>query len=131
MTTYEANKTKAVIATISTTVLADYLYKAISELSCSGLGFNFEEVEDVENYLEQTIDILGRDRFYNSVVDNFYSNYATQIGYDYFENEKEMLKYIGENNLYLVSYDLIINDIANEEYACIEAFERLQEDLED
>lgn len=46
--TYETNQVKAIVVSITTNMVAEYLYKAIYEASNE---YNFEDVSDVENYL--------------------------------------------------------------------------------
>lgn len=126
--TYETNQVKAIVVSITTNMVAEYLYKAIYEASNE---YNFEDVSDVENYLENTIDCMGRDDFYHAVIDNTYYNLSSQVGYDYFDDEDAIDEYVAKHDLHMISYDLLVDDLAREEWACEKAFDLLQEVLEE
>ncbi|EJK1647596.1 hypothetical protein NK181_004753, partial [Salmonella enterica] len=55
------------IANITTDVLADYLYKAISDLDSEDL-VKFDNADHIKDYLDNTIDLLGTDNFYTNVL---------------------------------------------------------------
>ena len=126
--TYETNQVKAIVTSITTEMVAQYIYTAIYEVSNE---YNFEDVSDVENYLDSTIDAISRDGFYHQVLSNTYYSLANQVGYDYFDDEEAIKEYAVKNDLYILDSDTLIDDVSNEELACRMAFELLQEVLEE
>ncbi|STP55962.1 Uncharacterised protein [Enterobacter hormaechei] len=50
------------VATITTNVLAHYVYQAISDLDKEYL-IKYDNIDYIKDYLDNTIDSLGTDRF--------------------------------------------------------------------
>ncbi|ENQ3036373.1 hypothetical protein ACEOV3_004447 [Salmonella enterica subsp. enterica serovar Newport] len=117
------------IANITTDVLADYLYKAISELDNSEL-VKFDNVEYIKNYLDNTIDLLGTDSFYTNVI-NAYYGMNHNFGTDFFETPEKLRKYVCDANLYLIDDSLAINDTSNDYVAFDYVLEMLEADRND
>ncbi|ECM3707917.1 hypothetical protein QD96_22735 [Salmonella enterica subsp. enterica serovar Agona] len=114
------------IANITTDVLADYLYKAISELDNSELA-KFDNVEYIKDYLDNTIDLLGTDSFYTNVLNACYGM-NHDFGTDFFETKEKLRKYVCEANLYLINDSLAVNDTSNDYTACDYVLEMLEAD---
>ncbi|EOW9998955.1 hypothetical protein ACO2E8_003127 [Yersinia enterocolitica] len=107
---------------ITTRNIADYLSKAISEADG-----DFDCIERVEAYLDNTIDLVGRDDFYLNVLrSNRGLNFEQQLAFDDFDTEKEVVEENKKYDLHLINrgytYYLGIDDVANEENACEMAF---------
>lgn len=117
------------IANITTDVLADYLYKAISELDNSEL-VKFDNTEYIKNYLDNTIDLLGTDSFYTNVL-NAYYGINHNFGTDFFETQEKLRKYVCDANLYIIDDSLAVNDTSNDYVACDYVLEMLEADRND
>ncbi|WP_188208473.1 hypothetical protein [Klebsiella pneumoniae] len=117
------------IANITTDVLADYLYKAISDLDREDL-VKFDNADYIKDYLDNTIDLLGTDRFYSSVLNSFYGM-NHDYGHDYFDTEEELKEYVLKANLYLINDSLAVDDVADEYDACEQVLEMLEADRND
>ncbi|EKS7812714.1 hypothetical protein [Edwardsiella piscicida] len=122
-----SDKIKFSTAQITTENLADYLSRAMSEADG-----DFDCVEKVEAYLDNTIDLIGRDDFYLNVLEyNRGKNFEQQLGYDVFDTEEEIIKEAKKYDLHLLNrgYEdyLGVDDIANEENSCEMAFSTYQE----
>ncbi|HII3422602.1 TPA: hypothetical protein ACY3LS_005804 [Klebsiella pneumoniae] len=117
------------IANITTDVLADYLYKAISDLDSEDL-VKFDNADYIKDYLDNTIDLLGTDRFYSSVLNSFYGM-NHDYGHDYFDTEEELKEYVLKANLYLINDSLAVDDVADEYDACEQVLEMLEADRND
>ncbi|HCP8194615.1 TPA: hypothetical protein OF436_004068, partial [Escherichia coli] len=59
------------VATITTNILAHYVYQAISDLDNEDL-IEYDNVDSIKDYLDSSIDSLGTDSFYSSVLNSFY-----------------------------------------------------------
>lgn len=117
------------IANITTDVLADYLYKAISDLDSEDL-VKFDNADYIKDYLDNTIDLLGTDGFYSSVLNSFYGM-NHDYGHDYFDTEEELKEYVLKANLYLINDSLAVDDVADEYDACEQVLEMLEADRND
>lgn len=115
-------KIKFCIEQITTKNIADYLSKALYEADGC-----FDCIDKVEAYLDNTIDLVGRDDFYLSVLrSNRGLNFEQQLAFDDFDTEKEVFEENKKYDLHLINrgytYYLGIDDVANEENACEMAF---------
>ncbi|ENV1959775.1 hypothetical protein ACFI18_004543 [Salmonella enterica] len=117
------------IATITTNVLAHYVYQAISDLDKEYL-IKYDNVDYIKDYLDNTIDSLGTDRFYSSVLNSFYGM-NHDYGHDYFDTEEELKEYVLKANLYLINDSLAVDDVSDEYYACKQVLEMLEADRND
>ncbi|EFP1659823.1 hypothetical protein HP197_003687 [Salmonella enterica subsp. enterica serovar Schwarzengrund] len=117
------------IANITTDVLADYLYKAISDLDSEDL-VKFDNADYIKDYLDNTIDLLGTDNFYTNVLNSFYGM-NHDYGHDYFDTEEELKEYVLKANLYLINDSLAVDDVADEYDACEQVLEMLEADRND
>ena len=117
------------IANITTDVLADYLYKAISDLDSEDL-VKFDNADYIKDYLDNTIDLLGTDSFYTNVLNSFYGM-NHDYGHDYFDTEEELKEYVLKANLYLINDSLAVDDVADEYDACEQVLEMLEADRND
>ncbi|HDE1501182.1 TPA: hypothetical protein PCC37_005138 [Klebsiella quasipneumoniae] len=117
------------IANITTDVLADYLYKAISDLDSEDL-VKFDNADYIKDYLDNTIDLLGTDNFYTNVLNSYYGM-NHDYGHDYFDTEEELKEYVLKANLYLINDSLAVDDVADEYDACEQVLEMLQADRND
>lgn len=117
------------IANITTDVLADYLYKAISDLDSEDL-VKFDNADYIKDYLDNTIDLLGTDNFYTNVLNSFYGM-NHDYGHDYFDTEEELKEYVLKANLYLINDSLAVDDVADEYDACEQVLEMLKADRND
>ncbi|EIX9709499.1 hypothetical protein BB542_23905 [Escherichia coli] len=117
------------IATITTNVLAHYVYQAISDLDKEYL-IKYDNVDYIKDYLDSSIDSLGTDSFYSSVLNSFYGmNY--DYGHDYFDTEEELKEYVLKANLYLINDSLAVDDVSDEYDACVQVLEMLEADRND
>ncbi|EEL6474221.1 hypothetical protein DAE74_23450 [Salmonella enterica subsp. enterica serovar Newport] len=117
------------VATITTNVLAHYVYQAISDLDKEYL-IKYDNVDYIKDYLDSSIDSLGTDSFYSSVLNSFYGmnhNY----GHDYFDTEEELKEYVLKANLYLINDSLAVDDVSDEYDACVQVLEMLEADRND
>ena len=117
------------VATITTNILAHYVYQAISDLDNEDL-IEYDNVDSIKDYLDSSIDSLGTDSFYSSVLNSFYGmnhNY----GHDYFDTEEELKEYVLKSNLYLIHDSLAVDDVSDEYDACEQALEMLEADRND
>lgn len=117
------------IANITTDVLADYLYKAISDLDSEDL-VKFDNADYIKDYLDNTIDLLGTDNFYTNVLNSYYGM-NHDYGHDYFDTEEELKEYVLKANLYLINDSLAVDDVADEYDACEQVLEMLKADRND
>ncbi|CAH5759198.1 hypothetical protein J9A90_25000 [Klebsiella pneumoniae] len=117
------------IANITTDVLADYLYKAISDLDSEDL-VKFDNADYIKDYLDNTIDLLGTDSFYTNVLNSFYGM-NHDYGHDYFDTEEELKEYVLKANLYLINDSLAVDDVSDEYDACKQVLEMLEADIND
>ncbi|EHA6289358.1 hypothetical protein JMB22_004466 [Salmonella enterica] len=117
------------IATITTNILANYVYQAISDLDKEYL-IKYDNVDYIKDYLDNTIDSLGTDRFYSSVLNSFYGM-NHDYGHDYFDTEEELKEYVLKANLYLINDSLAVDDVADEYDACEQVLEMLEADRND
>lgn len=117
------------IANITTDVLADYLYKAISDLDSEDL-VKFDNADYIKDYLDNTIDLLGTDNFYTNVLNSYYGM-NHDYGHDYFDTEEELKEYVLKANLYLINDSLAVDDVADEYDACEQVLDMLEADRND
>lgn len=117
------------VATITTNILANYVYQAISDLDKECL-IKYDNVDYIKDYLDNTIDSLGTDRFYSSVLNSFYGM-NHDYGHDYFDTEEELKEYVLKANLYLINDSLAVDDVADEYDACEQVLEMLEADRND
>ncbi|EHE1462523.1 hypothetical protein JNP74_003101 [Salmonella enterica] len=117
------------VATITTNVLAHYIYQAISDLDKENF-IKYDNVDYIKDYLDNTIDSLGTDRFYSSVLNSFYGM-NHDYGHDYFDTEEELKEYVLKANLYLINDSLAVDDVADEYDACEQVLEMLEADRND
>ncbi|HIH9726809.1 TPA: hypothetical protein ACYU9M_004783 [Klebsiella pneumoniae] len=117
------------VATITTNILANYVYQAISDLDKEYL-IKYDNVDYIKDYLDNTIDSLGTDRFYSSVLNSFYGM-NHDYGHDYFDTEEELKEYVLKANLYLINDSLAVDDVADEYDACEQVLEMLKADRND
>ncbi|EEL2248739.1 hypothetical protein G9L00_004260 [Salmonella enterica subsp. enterica serovar Ohio] len=117
------------IATITTNVLAHYVYQAISDLDKEYL-IKYDNVDYIKDYLESSIDSLGTDSFYSSVLNSFYGM-NHDYGHDYFDTEEELKEYVLKANLYLINDSLAVDDVSDEYDACVQVLEMLEADKND
>ncbi|WP_301686788.1 hypothetical protein [Klebsiella pneumoniae] len=117
------------VATITTNVLAHYVYQAISDLDKEYL-IKYDNIDYIKDYLDNTIDSLGTDRFYSSVLNSFYGM-NHDYGHDYFDTEEELKEYVLKANLYLINDSLAVDDVSDEYDACKQALEKLEADRND
>ncbi|HAZ3021421.1 TPA: hypothetical protein J0563_004596 [Salmonella enterica subsp. enterica serovar Infantis] len=117
------------VATITTNILANYVYQAISDLDKEYL-IKYDNVDYIKDYLDNTIDSLGTDGFYSSVLNSFYGM-NHDYGHDYFDTEEELKEYVLKANLYLINDSLAVDDVADEYDACEQVLEMLKADRND
>ncbi|MFV9124995.1 hypothetical protein ABQ380_24675 [Citrobacter freundii] len=117
------------VATITTNILAHYVYQAISDLDNEDL-IEYDNVDSIKDYLDSSIDSLGTDRFYSSVLNSFYGM-NHDYGHDYFDTEEELKEYVLKANLYLINDSLAVDDVSDEYDACEQALEMLEADRND
>ncbi|MCQ8290205.1 hypothetical protein JEK24_25110 [Klebsiella pneumoniae] len=117
------------VATITTNVLAHYIYQAISDLDKEYL-IKYDNVDYIKDYLDNTIDSLGTDRFYSSVLNSFYGM-NHDYGHDYFDTEEELKEYVLKANLYLINNSLAVDDVSDDYDACELVLEMLEADIND
>ncbi|MCY2868589.1 hypothetical protein OXA53_24555 [Klebsiella pneumoniae] len=117
------------VATITTNVLAHYVYQAISDLDKEDI-IKYDNVDYIKDYLDSSIDSLGTDRFYSSVLNSFYGM-NHDYGHDYFDTEEELKEYVLKANLYLINDSLAVDDVADEYDACEQVLEMLKADRND
>lgn len=117
------------VATITTNILAHYVYQAISDLDNEDL-IEYDNVDSIKDYLDSSIDSLGTDSFYSSVLNSFYGM-NHDYGHDYFDTEEELKEYVLKSNLYLIHDSLAVNDVSDEYDACEQALEMLEADRND
>lgn len=117
------------IATITTNVLAHYVYQAISDLDKEYL-IKYDNVDYIKDYLDSSIDSLGTDSFYSSVLNSFYGM-NHDYGHDYFDTEEELKEYVLKANLYLINNSLAVDDVSDEYDACKQVLEMLEADRND
>ncbi|ECV6408368.1 hypothetical protein F3L99_22905, partial [Salmonella enterica subsp. enterica serovar Thompson] len=90
----------------------------------------YDNVDYIKDYLDNTIDSLGTDRFYSSVLNSFYGM-NHDYGHDYFDTEEELKEYVLKANLYLINDSLAVDDVADEYDACEQVLEMLEADRND
>lgn len=117
------------VATITTNVLAHYVYQAISDLDKEDI-IKYDNVDYIKDYLDSSIDSLGTDRFYSSVLNSFYGM-NHDYGHDYFDTEEELKEYVLKANLYLINDSLAVDDVSDEDDACKQVLEMLEADRND
>lgn len=130
------------IATITTNMLAEYIYEGIKKLDGEGLakyedlaGFQsheedidvYEVLEDIEAYQNDVIDSLETDSFCENILTNFYGGHH-EYETIHFDTEEELNKLILEHNLFIINDSLIINDVSDDLDACSQVLEMLEAD---
>ena len=114
------------VATITTNVLAHYIYQAISDLDKEDL-IKYDNVDYIKDYLDSSIDSLGTDSFYSSVLNSFYGM-NHDYGHDYFDTEEELKEFLLEEDLFIINNSLIINSVSDDLDACSQVLEMLEAD---
>lgn len=115
-------------ATITTNVLAHYLYNGINELSRKDAA-QYTSVDDIYGYLESSTDsITSSDFLFNILVSFFGLNH--NHGHYYFDTEKELKYYVDGNNLILINDSLAVSDESDPYSACQQALKMLEEERE-
>lgn len=133
------------IATITTNMLAKYIYEEIKKLDGESLakyedlaGFQsheedidvYEVLEDIEAYQNDVIDSLETDSFCGNILTNFYGKnheYETI----HFDTEEELNEFLLEGDLFIINESLIINDVSDDLDACSQVLEMLEADKSD
>ncbi|EAR3877724.1 hypothetical protein LJ673_004201 [Salmonella enterica subsp. enterica serovar Johannesburg] len=114
------------IATITTKVLAHYIYQAISDLEKEDY-IKYDNADYIKDYLDSAIDSLGSDGFYTSVINSYYGM-NHDFGHDYFDTEDELKEDVLKANLYLINDSLAVDDVSDEYDACEQVLEMLEAD---
>lgn len=133
------------IATITTNMLAKYIYEGIKKLDCESLakyedlaGFQsheedidvYEVLEDIEAYQNDVIDSLETDIFCENIITNFYGkNHVYEAVH--FDTEEELSEFLLEEDLFIINDSLIINDVSDDLDACSQVLEMLEADKND
>ncbi len=133
------------IATITTNMLAKYIYEGIKKLDCESLakyedlaGFQsheedidvYEVLEDIEAYQNDVIDSLETDIFCENIITNFYGkNHEYEAVH--FDTEEELNEFLLEEDLFIINDYLIINDVSDDLDACSQVLEMLEADKND
>lgn len=133
------------IATITTNMLAKYIYEGIKKLDCESLakyedlaGFQsheedidvYEVLEDIEAYQNDVIDSLETDIFCENIITNFYGkNHEYEAVH--FDTEEELNEFLLEEDLFIINDSLIINDVSDDLDACSQVLEMLEADKDD
>ncbi|BBW14514.1 hypothetical protein IEC87_003930 [Salmonella enterica subsp. enterica serovar Infantis] len=133
------------IATITTNMLAKYIYEGIKKLDCESLakyedlaGFQsheedidvYEVLEDIEAYQNDVIDSLETDIFCENIITNFYGkNHEYEAVH--FDTEEELNEFLLEEDLFIINDSLIINDVSDDLDACSQVLEMLEADKND
>ncbi|HBR0057274.1 TPA: hypothetical protein L9G01_004894 [Klebsiella quasipneumoniae] len=133
------------IATITTNMLAKYIYEGIKKLDCESLakyedlaGFQsheedidvYEVLEDIEAYQNDVIDSLETDIFCDNIITNFYGkNHEYEAVH--FDTEEELNEFLLEEDLFIINDSLIINDVSDDLDACSQVLEMLEADKND
>ncbi|ENQ6757463.1 hypothetical protein ACYUAC_004580 [Citrobacter amalonaticus] len=133
------------IATITTNMLAKYIYEGIKKLDCESLakyedlaGFQsheedidvYEVLEDIEAYQNDVIDSLETDIFCENIITNFYGkNHEYEAVH--FDTEEELSEFLLEEDLFIINDSLIINDVSDDLDACSQVLEMLEADKND
>ncbi|MCU6625091.1 hypothetical protein NLK91_25655 [Klebsiella pneumoniae] len=117
------------VAIITTNVLTNYIYQAISDLDKEDF-IKYGNVDYIKDYLDSSIDSLGTDGFYSSVLNSFYGM-NHDYGHDYFDTEEELKEYVLKANLYLINDSLAVDDVSDEYDACEQVLEMLEADRND
>ncbi|EDQ3452642.1 hypothetical protein B5A97_004482 [Salmonella enterica subsp. enterica serovar Larochelle] len=133
------------IASITTNMLAKYIYEGIKKLDCESLakyedlaGFQsheedidvYEVLEDIEAYQNDVIDSLETDIFCENIITNFYGkNHEYEAVH--FDTEEELNEFLLEEDLFIINDSLIINDVSDDLDACSQVLEMLEADKND
>jgi len=133
------------IATITTNMLAKYIYEGIKKLDGESLakyedlaGFQsheedidvYEVLEDIEAYQNDVIDSLETDIFCENIITNFYGkNHEYEAVH--FDTEEELNEFLLEEDLFIINDSLIINDVSDDLDACSLVLEMLEADKND
>ncbi len=133
------------IATITTNMLAKYIYEGIKKLDCESLakyedlaGFQsheedidvYEVLEDIEAYQNDVIDSLETDIFCENIITNFYGkNHEYEAVH--FDTEEELNEFLLEEDLFIINDSLIINDVSDDLDVCSQVLEMLEADKND
>jgi len=115
-------------ATITTNVLANYLYNGINELSRSDAA-QYTTIDDVYGYLECSTESITSSDFLSNVLVSFFGSNHNH-GHHYFDTEKELKSYVDENNLTLINDCLAVSDESDHFSACQQALKMLEEERE-
>ena len=133
------------IATITTNMLAKYIYEGKKKLDGESLakyedlaGFQsheedidvYEVLEDIEAYQNDVIDSLETDIFCENIITNFYGkNHEYEAVH--FDTEEELNEFLLEEDLFIINDSLIINDVSDDLDACSQVLEMLEADKND
>ena len=112
------------IATITSEIFANYIYDCILELGNSEIE-NFTDVDLIDSYIDNTIDLCGTDDFYINILHSHYGlnhNY----GKDYFDSAEDLKDYVIEANLFLVNDSFAVDDVSNNNHVCQLVLEMLE-----
>ncbi|HIG1269030.1 TPA: hypothetical protein ACYFAH_005338 [Klebsiella pneumoniae] len=121
------------IATITTNMLAKYIYEGIIKLDDESLAkyedlaeFQshkvdidvYDVLDDIEAYLNDVIDLLETDVFCENILTNFNGK----------NHEYEAIHFDTEEDLFIINNSLIINSVSDDLDACTQVLEMLEAD---
>lgn len=130
------------IATITTNMLAKYIYEGIIKLDDESLAkyedlaeFQshkvdidvYDVLEDIEAYLNDVIDLLETDVFCENILTNF-NGKNHEYEAIHFDTEEELKEFLLEEDLFIINDSLIINSVSNDLDACAQVLEILEAD---
>ncbi|EDH4683463.1 hypothetical protein [Citrobacter portucalensis] len=130
------------IATITTNMLAKYIYEGIIKLDDESLAkyedlaeFQshkvdidvYDVLEDIEAYLNDVIDSLETDVFCENILTNF-NGKNHEYEAIHFDTEEELKEFLLEEDLFIINDSLIINSVSDDLDACAQVLEMLEAD---
>ncbi|ECJ9731526.1 hypothetical protein FQP58_23260 [Salmonella enterica] len=137
------DKKELKIATITTNMLAKYIYEGIIKLDDESLAkyedlaeFQshkvdmdvydvYDVLEDIEAYLNDVIDLLETDVFCENILTNF-NGKNHEYEAIHFDTEEELKEFLLEEDLFIINNSLIINSVSDDLDACTQVLEMLE-----
>lgn len=125
------------IATITTNMLAKYIYEGIIKLDDESLAkyedlaefqshkVDIDVLEDIEAYLNDVIDLLETDVFCENILTNF-NGKNHEYEAIHFYTEEELKEFLLEEDLFIINNSLIINSVSDDLDACTQVLEMLE-----
>ena len=119
------------IATITTNMLAKYIYEGIIKLDDESLA-KYEDLAEFQSHkvdidVYDVLDLLETDVFCENILTNF-NGKNHEYEAIHFDTEEELKEFLLEEDLFIINNSLIINSVSDDLDACTQVLEMLEAD---